>query len=394
MTSVITGLSLLIYHCLWAKQMKTKHKTPRTGYYFNVTSEGNELDEQTDPLVPNPNLIGVTAKYVPREPSAMPFTGPPKPILSLPPSVKSDILATGIKRPHSKRGHASNVIYDSVASQDLPTFFSYPDGTYLTENYPENTLDQGMSYLQDQSQPGDRSYWSLPKAKKRIPPVVAEQDEQADESDESTDQNHTNSQSLDARRWPNPVKGGQPFCMRKDSMSRQTSGEHVEHSPAIPYVDYHKQKLPSVRPDYDGNTIGSEVDQFTKRPETVNGEDHFSRLSNSSSRFTMNSRLEDINRLSRSSTFTDGAARKRTSSPPSVIPPEMPVLSLRYADASCNRRQNHPSNDSSIDWNLGNGSTRSELYSVCLERPSNPHLREPSIHSSTPSDRELNTNHR
>ncbi|KAG5450711.1 hypothetical protein CSKR_203974 [Clonorchis sinensis] len=274
MTSVITGLSLLIYHCLWAKQMKTKHKTPRTGYYFNVTSEGNELDEQTDPLVPNPNLIGVTAKYVPREPSAMPFTGPPKPILSLPPSVKSDILATGIKRPHSKRGHASNVIYDSVASQDLPTFFSYPDGTYLTENYPENTLDQGMSYLQDQSQPGDRSYWSLPKAKKRIPPVVAEQDEQADESDESTDQNHTNSQSLDARRWPNPVKGGQPFCMRKDSMSRQTSGEHVEHSPAIPYVDYHKQKLPSVRPDYDGNTIGSEVDRFTKGPETVNGEDH------------------------------------------------------------------------------------------------------------------------
>ncbi|TGZ69513.1 hypothetical protein CRM22_003698 [Opisthorchis felineus] len=391
LTSLITGLSLLIYHCLWAKQWKTKHKTPRTGYYYNETSEGNERDEQTDPLVTNPNLFGITTNYVLSEPTAMPFTGPPKPILSLPPSVKSDILTTGIKRPHSKRGHASNVIYDSVASQDLPTFFSYPDGTYLTENYTENALDQGMSYLQDQSQPGNRSYWSLPKAKKRIPPILTEQDERAGESDESTDRDHTNSQSLDARKWPNPVKSGQPFCMRKDSINKQTTGENVEHSSAYHYVDYHKQQLPSVRPKYD-NTIGSEVDHFTKGPESVNGEDPFSRLSNSSSRFTTNSRLEDISRSSRSSTFTDGAARKRTSSPPSVIPPEMPVLSLRYADVSCNRRQDHPSNDSSIDWNLGNGSTRSGLYSVCLERPSNPHLREPSGHSSTPSDRELNTN--
>ncbi|KAF7232118.1 hypothetical protein EG68_10010, partial [Paragonimus skrjabini miyazakii] len=408
---LVTGIGLLIYH------FGCRRRTSCNGVQKIITDDLYQpIDRNTGPLivpVSRPNLHGViTTTYIPPGSPSFSMTGPPQPILTLPAATKSNTRAPRFSRYPSSNSH--HPVYDSVASQDVPTFYNF------TSDVPHSTTTyQAQSaVLQNPLHLTSLNYCSLPRPVQNTSQVCSIPNKRsAQQSDNKLPAKSVNEPpnsssgasniTMNSCRAPARQKYDKTDRYESDSCREASKGTFRDHQVKYSYMTPDHSRV-YLEPDYDNQSdrlAESDSDEEDTETKCLTRSGDAPCSIKESSRATGRSSFP---RQTNNPSFTEErnscnlALTNNLSRPPRdesqfccAVPPAMPLLSMSYADDSrCPRRRGRnssirPSLDSSTNWGIGYDPTRSEIYSVCLERPQNPHLRDLSDHSSSPSDRPL-----
>ncbi|KAA3675678.1 uncharacterized protein DEA37_0006283, partial [Paragonimus westermani] len=414
---LVTGIGLLIYH------FGCRRRNSYDGVQKIISDDlCQPFDTNTEQLIvpsSRPNFHeAIRTTYISPGSPSFTLTGPPQPILTLPAVVKSNTEALRFNL-HPSSSNSHHPVYDSVASQDVPTFYNF------TSDVPHSTTayQAHSPVLQDPLHLTPRNYCSLPRPVQNVSHVGSISNKRsARQSDSKLSAQSVNeplnispsasnitTNSCKARaRWKydktdpyeldsyrEASKG--TFCNRQVKYSHVTPG----HSRMYLEPDYDNQSDRLAESDSDEEESGTKC--LTRSGDAPCPNNESSRASGRSSfpQWTTNpSFTEEQNGCSLTMNSNLSRLPRDESQFCCAVPPAMPLLSVSYAaDSRSPRRRGRsssirPSLDSSTNWGIGYDPTRSEIYSVCLERPQNPHLRDLSDHSSSPSDCPLSTSSR
>lgn len=291
------------------------------------------------------------------------MTGPPQPLLTLPIPVKADMIDSRVNQNSLDPVYPSQAVYDSVASQDLPTSFS------LTEN-PFNTNVDPHSETKLMYPPGStfRTYWSSP--------IRGNASVQSYQVDQSKTRDYMNDEHFHS------------YPRRSRTVDPPESTSHYYGLAGV------YQGIEPSRPPGSYESEGSDPES-SPLPHPANNEyrnasaDQWTQESCPQSGRMGNKRTEPLRPLfpedneSFSQATSSGRTAERNNSSSSYIPPSMPLLPVRYPTGH-NRKSDQSQSftgaslGSSLDWAPEASSGRSDIYSICLERPQNPHLRDSS----------------
>lgn len=320
-------------------------------------AEGSGSESQSD------QDLGSKKKYNSTNLSPLNMTGPPQPLLTLPIPVKADMIDSRVNQNSLDPVYPSQAVYDSVASQDLPTSFS------LTEN-PFNTNVDPHSETKLMYPPGStfRTYWSSP--------IRGNASVQSYQVDQSKTRDYMNDEHFHS------------YPRRSRTVDPPESTSHYYGLAGV------YQGIEPSRPPGSYESEGSDPES-SPLPHPANNEyrnasaDQWTQESCPQSGRMGNKRTEPLRPLfpedneSFSQATSSGRTAERNNSSSSYIPPSMPLLPVRYPTGH-NRKSDQSQSftgaslGSSLDWAPEASSGRSDIYSICLERPQNPHLRDSS----------------
>ncbi|VDP71464.1 unnamed protein product [Echinostoma caproni] len=378
----LVALILIILYCTCCSPTDAGRKAIHRHSNVYDQAEGSGSETQFDEPASSKH-------YHSRDAGPLNVTGPPQPLLTLPTSVKADIMDSRLNRTHFGRTNPPQAVYDSVASQDLPTSFS------LTEN-PFHMVPSPYTHAQSPTHPIprdslDRAYWSLPRRERTTPHFTPERSK----PDDYVGTDHFNSyprrsRTFDSRNFDDFVStsyGNRPIKSSHPGPGRQPEARgSAELGPR-----YNQKKY--------GNDREYSTDSRHTKSRTRRSTD---RSSDNSHRLNRNEepRIDPMRPLypedgdSFSCRTSNNSSRSDESRPSNAagVPPSMPLLPVRYPPGGSrtserSRSATGASIDSSMDWGPDTSSGRSEIYSICFERPQNPHLRDPSSQGPSPTER-------
>ncbi|CAL8091392.1 unnamed protein product [Calicophoron daubneyi] len=370
-------LILLGYRCCFCHT-----RQPRAGEQNKSGLNAHLIDSGLhviDKPTPASHLLPDSGPILNRTLSVLEIAAPPQPILTLPNPVKADILAS---TPVFRRRRGSSVeqpVYDSVASQDLPGISEYPEQNYHNQSsspFPAPMSDQ--TGLLSRPLRLSREFWSLPRTAQGR--ARMEQDLKCNEQDRNGgefDPLFKNDRMVNSFTMGDSPENVQTRSTRQKAnheiglgylsgaLPRPKRAVTPHFHPRIKVKDTFSH--PCRHPIADTRPV-SEMDPTENRSSSASENQQH----NTDSEFTHP--LQPLDEEPTQSTEY-GADQP--------IPPPMPILHL-HGEVEVEPRMRTasppPVGRDSVYSKRGRAdstSAASDVYSICFERPTNPHLRDP-----------------
>ncbi|THD23501.1 Semaphorin-5A [Fasciola hepatica] len=372
--ALLVTLFLIILHFTQCRSNGTRRKLIKraSNVYDQAEGSGSEFEFDRN---------GGSKHHNPVKMPPLNVTGPPQPLLTLPIPVKKEIMDSRANRKRFGPACTPQVVYDSVASQDLPTSLRLTENPFQTSTDPHQ--DTKRTYPADSRA---RTYWSLPRRQHDTAPS------------HHLDQCKTRDYINDERFHSYPRRSRIVDSCNSTELAPTTHSQAQRPSPrrrseSSVSEDIEPENTQSIRLASHDDREKLKTTRSTSRKFTGQlSQDGRGRSDRTGPKQTdplqplFPEDNESFGQISSSSKLSE-----QSNSSTSCMPPSMPLLPVRYPTG--NRTSEHSQSAtgaslcSSLDWAPETSSGRSDIYSICLERPQNPHLRDPSSQRPSPTER-------